>query len=158
TRFFILSLGMATGAGVLAHRALAGRATDLQKEEETKMSTEPVRPPLVAKNGVESRPAESRENGNDLLVVRNRVVDPDGKPVAEAKVYLVEILGPFDFPAKEMPPQVRAVSAADGRFDFAVPKRDVHLPGHYVNPWQHVAVLAVAEGYGPAWGPAIAPE
>jgi protocatechuate 3,4-dioxygenase beta subunit len=112
----------------------------------------------VAKNGVESWPAESRENGKDLLVVRNRVVDPDGKPVAGAKVYLVEILGPLDFPAKEMPPQVRAISAADGRFNFAVAKRDVHLPGSYVNPWRHVAVLAVAEGYGPAWGPAVAPE
>jgi hypothetical protein len=78
------------------------------------------------------------------------VVDPEGKPVVGAKVYLLDFPAKerYDFPAKEVLPQVRAISAADGRFDFAVPKRDVQLAGYHVNHWQCVAVLAVADGYG----------
>jgi hypothetical protein len=43
------------------------------RKGEAKMPTEPVRPPLVAENGVESRSAESRENdeaGGGWLIQR----------------------------------------------------------------------------------------
>lgn len=143
---FVLSLSLAAGVGVLAHRALAAKVLDLPQPTEAKSSPESVKPPLAA------RPAEKREEAKDVLVVRSRVVDPDGKPVAGAKLYLL------DFPAKVTPPPVRATSAADGGFHFAIPKSDVQLAHYFVNPWEAVAVIAVADGYGPAWMPAPAFE
>src|SRR5437879_3817938 len=130
---------------------MSKKTPDTKQQTKRKLLTETVKSSVTADTGSPNRPAGSREETKDVLVVRNRVVDPEGKPVAGAKLYLL------DFPAKAMPPQVRATSAADGRFDFTVPKGDVRLaPQRYVNPWGQIVVMAVAEGYGPAWGPAIA--
>jgi RNA polymerase sigma factor (sigma-70 family) len=135
---------LAGGAGIITHQALAGK---------------PVAPQATARKApgtgskAAARRVEQNEETKDLLVVRSRVVDPEGKPVAGAKLYLL------DFPAKTMPLQVQAISATDGRFDFTVPKPNVRLaPHHYANPWAAVMVMAVTDGCGPAWGPALASE
>jgi RNA polymerase sigma factor (sigma-70 family) len=142
----VLSVSIATGAGVLTHQAVAGKAPDSQQQTKAQLPAETVKRSVSVATGGQNLPATGKDEASDLLVVRNRVVDPEGKPVGGAKLYLL------DFPAKATPPQVRATSAADGRFDFAVPRADVHIAHMYVNPWSLVGVLAVADGYGPAGG------
>jgi hypothetical protein len=137
---------VAGGTGMVARQGFAGKPEAPQatatKSFETKGNN-------IAK--LEKRRAEN-EQAKELLVVRSRVVDPEGRPVAGAKVYLL------DFPDKPTPPEVRAISGTDGRCEFAVPKPDVHPAHYYENPWAAVSVVAVADGYGPAWGPAVASE
>jgi RNA polymerase sigma factor (sigma-70 family) len=141
---------LAGGTGMVARQALAGKPEPAQANATNSVGTNGKK---VATRK-EAR-KEEIEQPKDLLVVRSRVVDPEGKPVAGAKLYLL------DFPNTAVPPEVRAISGKDGQFEFAVPKRDVHLARYYVNAnaaWGQVAVMAVADGYGPAWGPAVASE
>jgi RNA polymerase sigma factor (sigma-70 family) len=72
--------------------------------------------------------------GGDALAVRGRVLDPDGKPVAGAKLYLHDSkLGDRDY-------LVRATSGEDGRFEFTAARPAGR-------------VMAVAGGFGCAWAP-----
>src|SRR5262249_25572062 len=49
---------------------------------------------------------------------------------------------------KKMP----ATSGAAGQFHFQIPEAEVRLPAWLVDdPWNHVFVLAMADGYGPAF-------
>ncbi|HLJ98161.1 MAG TPA: sigma-70 family RNA polymerase sigma factor [Gemmataceae bacterium] len=139
-----LSLSLAAGAGVLTRGTLIAQAAAPLQPTEATSST-------AAANNL-ALSADPKLDAKDVLVVRSRVVDAGGKPVAGAKLYLL------DAATKTMPPPIRATSAADGGFHFMVPKADVHLTHYFANPWAQVAVLAVAEGYGPAWRPAVAAE
>src|SRR5207244_5420431 len=72
-----------------------------------------------------------------------------GKPFAGAQLYLL------DYSRKAAPKQVHATSDSEGRFRFNVAEADVTLPTSrkeptfYVDdPWNHVFVVAMAEGYG----------
>src|SRR5207253_10975230 len=84
----------------------------------------------------------------DSVTVRGRVLRPDGKPVAGAKLYL-GYTGPKD---KKYP--VRATSGDDGRFTFTVEKSELDKVD-LDHPT--IQVMAVAEGHGCDWaavGPA----
>jgi RNA polymerase sigma factor (sigma-70 family) len=78
------------------------------------------------------------------LTLSGQVLDPEGKPFAGAKLYLL------DNAAAGKPPAVRAVTAADGHFRFAVAERDVRLNYGYADSWQAVFLVATAEGHGAA--------
>jgi RNA polymerase sigma factor (sigma-70 family) len=88
--------------------------------------------------------AGAADKDKKTVTLTGRVLDPDGKPVAGAKLYLL------DYAAGGKAPAVREVTAADGRFRFAVAEGDVTLNHGYVDPWQHLFLVATAEGYGPA--------
>jgi RNA polymerase sigma factor (sigma-70 family) len=77
----------------------------------------------------------------DSLIYGGRVVDPDGKPVAGAKLYLLY------YTPKIPPAPVRATSDAEGRFRFQVAKADFEKSGSE-QPWLGAMVLAGADGYG----------
>ncbi|HZY87844.1 MAG TPA: hypothetical protein VFE78_23610, partial [Gemmataceae bacterium] len=70
-----------------------------------------------------------------------RVVGPDGKPVAGAKLHLL-----YHSP-KELPISARASSDAEGRFKFSVARAEFDRSFSSV-PWRVVSVVAVAPGYG----------
>ena len=140
TTIVLMASLLAGGGGIIARQALAGKPEAPQATATDSLGTNGKK--VAAKK--ETRKEET-EQPKDLLVVRSRVVDPDGKPVAGAKLYLL------DFPSKAAPPEVRVLSGKDGRFEFAVPKRDVHLAHYYANAWATVSVIAVADGYGLAW-------
>src|SRR5205085_7978844 len=57
------------------------------------------------------------ESGN----YRGRVLDPDGKPVAGAKLHLTTAVGPYYRPATVEVGTARS----DGRFEFTVPKAKI---------------------------------
>jgi RNA polymerase sigma factor (sigma-70 family) len=82
------------------------------------------------------------------IAVAGRVLDPDGRPRADVPVYL----GGFDTegpaPARPTP---RAVTGADGRFAFRFDPAEFTEPPGRVEPWRFAQVVAVADGFGPAW-------
>jgi RNA polymerase sigma factor (sigma-70 family) len=70
-----------------------------------------------------------------------RVLDPDGKPVAGAKLYTLY------YTPKVLPVPERAVTGKDGTFSFRVEKKEFDRTAA-ARPWDQVLVFAVADGYG----------
>ncbi len=74
-----------------------------------------------------------------------RVVGPDGRPVAGARIYVVR-----DVPDARDPGLVRARTDADGRFAFDAPDMTFLDLDGLASPRQCV-VIATAEGFAPDW-------
>ncbi|SRR5579883_1083038 len=96
---------------------------------------------LRAGEGKADTPRSAKPDTAKTAEIQGRVLDPDGKPVSGAKLVITYSAG------KEIPHKVWAVSAADGRFAFAVPMKDVD-DGFSEKPWEDTYVVAAAEGYG----------
>jgi RNA polymerase sigma factor (sigma-70 family) len=112
----------AVGAGALVCQALAAKA--------------PETPPAAA--STPAAPAEGKgkaaEAGDkDAVTLQGRVLDPDGKPAAGARLYLLGGNWKDQSPAK-----VRATTDRDGRFSLTATRDQAPL-------------VAAADGYGPAW-------
>ncbi len=95
---------------------------------------------------------EAKAKVEETPTVRGRVIDPDGKPFAGAKVYVYR---PDPRPGDDVvfapgAPVPDAISDADGRFQFAMPEpgfQERRVPERWSNP----IVVALAGGFGPAW-------
>jgi RNA polymerase sigma factor (sigma-70 family) len=120
-----------TGAGVLAHRALAAgeQPSDSPKPEVSNQKPEPA----AAK-----APAADDQGS---LAYGGRVLGPDGRPVAGARLFLLPSWAYIDRPA---PSPEYATTGPDGRFRFRAPKSKF---GNY----QTSALAATASGHGVAW-------
>jgi RNA polymerase sigma factor (sigma-70 family) len=70
-----------------------------------------------------------------------RVLDPDGKPVAGAKLYALY------YTPKVLPIPQRGTSDKDGNFRFTVEKKEFDR-SISARPWNETTVVAVADGYG----------
>jgi RNA polymerase sigma factor (sigma-70 family) len=125
---------VATTLGVAWHRAAA---------DQPPRQTQADRP---RNKGDQPLPAaKAKAEGEARVEVRGRVLGPDGKPVAGAKLYLGESSPGGPAPAEQ------AKSGPDGRFRFTVPRSALEK-----SPCQ---VMAVATGHGCDWvavGPAKA--
>src|SRR5205807_879338 len=81
----------------------------------------------------QQKPASAKQQAGkedkESVTYSGRVLDPDGKPLAGAKVYLLD-----QSSAKE-PPKVRATTDADGRFGFTIARADIKLISYMTNPW-----------------------
>jgi protocatechuate 3,4-dioxygenase beta subunit len=97
----------------------------------------PTEPPGVEKTAVAERAA-----AEDLVKVRGKVLDPDGKPVAGAKLYL------GDANSKKLTYTVRATSGDNGRFAFTVTRSEYDSAPADRPRYQ---VMAVAPGHGCDW-------
>jgi len=85
--------------------------------------------------------AKPQEDDKDALSYGGRVVDPDGKPIAGAKLYLLY------YTPKELPVPVRGTSDPEGRFRFTVKKAEFDT-GDSGEPWQAAMAVALADDYG----------
>jgi RNA polymerase sigma factor (sigma-70 family) len=130
----LLAVSAAAGAfGVLWHRAAAADPPAPAQTQADKPQTREDRP----------SPGTQPKPGADAAIeVRGQVLDPEGKPVPGAKLYLAGSGpgGPGPFP--------QATSGPDGRFRLAVPKSRLETAAADKSPPQ---VMAVAEGLGCDW-------
>src|SRR5262249_23524635 len=97
-----------------------------------------------------ANPVERPPDTGASTTYSGKVVDPDGKPVAGAKVYAVY------YTPKELPIPPRATSDKEGKFAFTVAHKEFDRSAS-ARPWDGVIVYAVADGYGvgmPALEPA----
>jgi RNA polymerase sigma factor (sigma-70 family) len=118
---------------LLAVGLIAGAAVLVQQKP---VAQQPEPPPL---QGAGRQP--SRDQDRDLVTYGGRVLDPEGRPIRDARVYLFD-----SFPKKQALP-VRARTGADGRYRFCVAKADFDKT-YSPEPWKETPVVAIADGYG----------
>jgi RNA polymerase sigma factor (sigma-70 family) len=134
----VFVLGLVTaGAGLLAHRTVIAR-------EQSVESPQPEVHIPKAKTGSAKAPA--LHGNGDRVEVSGRVVDPDGKPVAGAKVVLHQRHAQ-GVPADFFPASATGTTDSKGRFRFS---GSVHLnaPTRDYPPW--LVLTAHVPGLGPA--------
>src|SRR5262245_48303804 len=141
----LLAVSVVAGAGLLTGQALATIRADGPQAVPPKAPEEKKAPAATAAAKEEAGKAK-QEGGT--VVIRGRVLDPDGEPFAGAKLYL-------NAPgAKEAADTVRATSGTDGRFEFRCARSELGKAAS-ADPWvarrpgDHV--MAVAKSYGCDW-------
>ena len=98
--------------------------------------------PVVARVGPAVHADEPAGANGTSIVFQGRVVDPDGRPFAGARVYLPS----FKDTMGRSPVEPRATSGPDGHFRFTVAKS--HFDRAATEPWKYTPVVAFANGYG----------
>jgi RNA polymerase sigma factor (sigma-70 family) len=135
----ILAAVLVAGTGALAHPTLAARQADPQ-------TAAPGRQPQQADKAPANReqplPEAGRGDEKVIPAVAGRVLGPDGKPFAGARLYVNPHL------AKGEPP-VLGTSDAEGRFQLRVPPALLTDPKTGM-PSDGLHVVATAAGHGPA--------
>src|SRR5262249_14980253 len=86
------------------------------------------------------RATPTAADDKDSIAYTGRVFDPDGKPIAGAKLYLTSA---YHYLYRPSPSPERATTGPDGRFKFTVPKAKY-------GDHQTVVAAAVAN-YGAGW-------
>jgi RNA polymerase sigma factor (sigma-70 family) len=98
--------------------------------------------PQESKSRKEPPSAKQQAGASDSVEVSGRVLDPDAKPLAGAKLYL------HYQNSKDSGYPVQATSDADGKFSFTF-KRSLLDESSPNTSW--FVVLAAADGFGPDW-------
>jgi hypothetical protein len=133
------------GCVVLILGLLGVRAYN-QSTEKAKDTTEKAKEP----GGIaQERRAPEVEEDSDLVHIRGRVMDPDGKPVAGAAILVLpySVVG-----VEKAEPLGRWESGRDGRFGITFRKSQIHPPVmNAATPWKGVRIATAVPGYGPAW-------
>jgi RNA polymerase sigma factor (sigma-70 family) len=123
---------VAAGVGALAYRTEAGREQPGGSAKAEARKREPA--PVTAKA------KRSAVDGKDSIAYSGRVLGPDGRPVAGAKLYMTLAVGYLKRPA---PSPEYGKTGPDGRFQFKVSK--AKFDDHYT------VVAATAPRRGPGW-------
>ncbi len=108
------------------------RVQNLAKQEPKAAPASPVVP------AAETKPDE-------MVEFRGRILDPEGKPLPAAKVYLDYFV--WAEYRNRVPPRLRATTGADGRFRFNVAKSYFDRP-LVLERWQYATVFALSERLG----------
>jgi RNA polymerase sigma factor (sigma-70 family) len=110
--------------------------------------------PKGAADAAAPQPAPGPDDTAGTVPVRGRVLDPDGKPVAGAEIYVrhyaEKLWRPVDPMAARQKGRV-AVADADGRFLFELDKGASDVPYDGGPRWRKAQIAAAAPGFAPAW-------
>ncbi len=102
--------------------------------------SEPARKKGAEKPTAATASSNPRKNGETALQYSGRVVDPSGRPVAKAKLYVMTSEEPG------APASLRGMTGADGRFAFEVPAAVFKdIPEQFRT---RMPVVAFADGFG----------
>jgi RNA polymerase sigma factor (sigma-70 family) len=136
---------LVAGAGGLARQPLAARQQPAAKPK-SQVANQAAQP---ASARVGANPTDGAKDGKDTIEVSGRVIDPDGKPVAGAKVFFARNALAFwrDPPP---PPPTPTPADAEGRFRFRISRTGYQFAEQKPD-WLKGGVVGVAEGYGPGW-------
>jgi hypothetical protein len=110
----LLVVGLVAGAGALARQALEARERPVGSQPSAASSPKPE--PAAAKEAPKPQAADAK----DPLAYGGRVLGPDGRPVAGAKLYLIPAHA-YAWRPSPSPEAACATTGPDGRFAFAVP-------------------------------------
>ncbi len=80
---------------------------------------------------------------NDVIRVKGRVVDPDGKPVSEVAVYVAEYAS--------VKPLQEAITDEQGNFEVEYDKSRFARLDWHAEPWRVGMIYVNMPGFGPAW-------
>ncbi len=133
----LMTISLLITGGTLAYQNLAA-----QEEDTPPVAIKHAEP--SARKGASQRQIAQATDPKDSAIFSGRVLDPDGKPVAGAKLHL--IAHPW---AKPEPVHLQTTSTAGGAFRLMVAPGDTRRLADDAS-WMPTAVVAVAEGYGPA--------
>ncbi len=118
-------LGMAVVRGAAGAEPPAGRAAPPEAARgESKKEGQPA--------------ADAPARDKDAIQLSGRVLDPDGKPVAGAKVHLLQWGPAYGGPPPDKAPKVWAETDRDGRFSFTAPR-------------YYGELFVTAAGFAPGW-------
>ncbi len=133
----LLSLGKIKLTMLLLAASLLGGGAVVHFQQAAAESDEP---PATEKAKPQRPSAPAAKEDQQSKAFAGRVLDPDGKPIAGAKLYV------FCHTPKELPIPVRAASGKDGRFRFTIAKKEFDSSISW--PWREAIVVAMADGYG----------
>ena len=137
---------LAAGAAAIVCAALvvAGSQDSAMRKDATPAATRAVATHVAAQG------ADTKTSGkSEPVPVAGQVLDPDGRPVAGAKLYVTQ---PFDY-FRRPPPRaaVRATTGSDGRFAFQAVRDE--LPAQETPTGGGIPlIVAIADGFGPGFG------
>jgi RNA polymerase sigma factor (sigma-70 family) len=140
----VLLVGGAAVAASAFYAYGASRGDDRERGASVPASTASS-PPAPQK--VEAQAAG--EDEGEVVEVGGRVLDPDGRPFAGARI-VFHNQKPREKDLPTGPPPARATSDADGRFRFQIGDPGLRLLQARAR-WSHPTVAALAAGYGPGW-------
>jgi hypothetical protein len=107
-------------------------------------SAEPITKKHARRETAEARPSSTDEK-DDAVLVSGRVVDPDGKAVAGAKVFFARCITRTPDASSGPPP----ITDADGRFRLPVSRTG--YKDDYKSLWMRGAVVALGKGFAFGW-------
>jgi RNA polymerase sigma factor (sigma-70 family) len=125
---------LALGASALARRDNAA-APPVSDAREVSAATAPrgnLDPPV---------PAAKKPPAGETMIVTGRVLDPDGKSIAGARLYYPRWQEPFPNYPDTLPTPERGITDADGRFRIELPRSDMPKRFDYF-------LVAMAAGFG----------
>ncbi len=126
---------IATGAGVLAHQALADKPAP-PRIAGTLEGRQAARPTS------EEQPERAEaEEAKEMLLVAGRVLGPKGQPIAGARLYSPGRLKDRPQGQDDRAVIQRGTTGKDGRFQLKLPRRDA----------QPAPLIAAADGFGLDW-------
>jgi RNA polymerase sigma factor (sigma-70 family) len=138
-----LAIFLTLGIGVSGAGWLGTRGVRTSPEEGVGLGMKSA--PLPAKLPAPERPvANEKTRPGAGIVYGGRVLDPNGKPLAGARVSLT-----YNFASRGAPEPLSTSSDADGRFHFALAKSQLEKAAAD-NPFGAGLIVALADGYGPA--------
>jgi RNA polymerase sigma factor (sigma-70 family) len=145
----ILSLGKGQLAVVLlliaslgtACVGVATRCRPVARQEEQPQSSSKASPRPQVASEPKSQAKIGPENEATPLTVHGRVLSPDGKPVADARIYLPFVRKEWNRFEKDVGVTRRGITDSQGRFKLRLSREDIRAG-------RNLPLLAAAEGYG----------
>ncbi|HEV3339561.1 MAG TPA: M56 family metallopeptidase [Pirellulales bacterium] len=138
----VIEPGQSLDLGDLVLETADKEATERNREKtENKASTAAT--DSIALAAEDTSPANSSERAG-VVTVRGRVLDPEGKPLSGARLYL-------SYPTRtRLEPQLLGLSGEKGRFELHVDTAKLDR-SFLADPWTLARLTAAAEGYGVEW-------